>query len=192
MKSIREDWKFHHILLYTCIYKHFSDWIAKSLSILKIECWHLCFSNFAQWKSLLALSSLQFFLEQFSMWQQGCRGALKSIKRSYLQIEKNNALKTRASGHVNSWTHVPDRASAFFGPWSSLLPWASWSAGCPQPACSALKARYGGSNMKKINNGCRHLILYMMEDIKKVNLKNVFLWLFSVTDPLKIQNGRQI
>ena len=32
----------------------------------------------------------------------------------------------------------------------------------------------------------------MMEDIKKVNLKNVFLWLFSVTDPLKIQNGRQI
>ena len=54
------------------------------------------------------------------------------------------------------------------------------------------KARYGGSNMKKINNGCRLLILYMMEDIKKVNFKNVFLWLFSVTDPLKIQNGRQI
>ena len=46
--------------------------------------------------------------------------------------------------------------------------------------------------MKKINNGCRHLILYMMEDIKKVNLKNVFLRLFHVTDPLKIQNGRQI
>ena len=32
----------------------------------------------------------------------------------------------------------------------------------------------------------------MMEDIKKVNFKNVFLWLSSVTDPLKIQNGRQI
>ena len=32
----------------------------------------------------------------------------------------------------------------------------------------------------------------MMEDIKKVNFKNVFLWLFSVTDPLKIQNGHQI
>ena len=58
--------------------------------------------------------------------------------------------------------------------------------------CSWFKARYGGSNMKKINNGCRLLILYMMEDIKKVNFKNVFLWLFSVTDPLKIQNGRQI
>ena len=29
----------------------------------------------------------------------------------------------------------------------------------------------------------------MMEDIKKVNLKNVFLWLFSVTDPLKIQKA---
>ena len=60
------------------------------------------------------------------------------------------------------------------------------------PITSQLKARYGGSNMKKMNNGCRHLILYMMEDIKKVNFKNVFLWLFSVTDPLKIQNGRQI
>ena len=34
----------------------------------------------------------------------------------------------------------------------------------------------------------------MMEDIKikKVNFKYVFLWLFSVTDPLKIQNGRHI
>ena len=32
-----------------------------------------------------------------------------------------------------------------------------------------LKARYGGSNMKKINNGCRLLISYMMEGIKKVN-----------------------
>ena len=32
----------------------------------------------------------------------------------------------------------------------------------------------------------------MMEDIKKVDFKNVFLWLFSVTDPLKVQNGRQI
>ena len=46
-----------------------------------------------------------------------------------------------AAGHVNSWTHVPDRASAFFGPWNSLLPWASWSAGCPQPAPSALKTK---------------------------------------------------
>ena len=47
------------------------------------------------------------------------------------------------------------------------------------------KARYGGSNMKKINNGYRLLISYMMEGIKKVNLKNGILWLFSVTDPLK-------
>ena len=31
------------------------------------------------------------------------------------------------------------------------------------------KARYGGSNMKKINNGGRLLIFYMMEGIKKVN-----------------------
>ena len=30
--------------------------------------------------------------------------------------------------------------------------------------------------MKEINNGCRHLILYMMEGIKKVNLKNVFFY----------------
>ena len=32
-----------------------------------------------------------------------------------------------------------------------------------------VKARYGGSNMKKINNGGRLLIFYMMEGIKKVN-----------------------
>ena len=38
-------------------------------------------------------------------------------------------------GHVNSWTRVPDLASAFFGPWNSLLLWASWSA------CSALKTK---------------------------------------------------
>ena len=31
------------------------------------------------------------------------------------------------------------------------------------------KARYGGSNMKKIDNGGRLLIFYMMEGIKKVN-----------------------
>ena len=55
-----------------------------------------------------------------------------------------------------------------------------------------LKARYGGSNMKKINNGCRLLISCMMEGIKKVNLKNGILWLFSVTDPPKIQDGRHI
>ena len=54
------------------------------------------------------------------------------------------------------------------------------------------KARYGGSNMKKINNGCRLLISYMMESIKKVNLKNGILWLFSITDPPKIQDGRHI
>ena len=54
------------------------------------------------------------------------------------------------------------------------------------------KARYGGSNMKKINNGGRLLIFYMMEGIKKVNWKNGILWLFSVTDPPKIQDGRQI
>ena len=48
-----------------------------------------------------------------------------------------------------------------------------------------VKARYGGSNMKKISNGCRLLIFYMMEGIKKVNWKNGILWLFSVTDPLK-------
>ena len=40
---------------------------------------------------------------------------------------------------------------------------------------SRLKARYGGSNMKKINNGCRLLISCMMEGIKKVNLKNGIL-----------------
>ena len=57
---------------------------------------------------------------------------------------------------------------------------------------SLLKARYGGSNMKKINNGGRLLIFYMMEGIKKVNWKNGILWLFSVTDPPKIQDGRQI
>ena len=56
----------------------------------------------------------------------------------------------------------------------------------------AVKARYGGSNMKKINNGGRLLIFYMMEGIKKVNWKNGILWLFSVTDPPKIQDGRQI
>ena len=55
-----------------------------------------------------------------------------------------------------------------------------------------LKARYGGSNMKKITNGCRLLISCMMEGIKKVNLKNGILWLFSVTDPPKIQDGRHI
>ena len=33
---------------------------------------------------------------------------------------------------------------------------------------------------------------YMMEGIKKVNLKNGILWLFSVTDPPKIQDGRHI
>ena len=55
-----------------------------------------------------------------------------------------------------------------------------------------VKARYGGSNMKKINNGGRLLIFYMMEGIKKVNWKNIILWLFSVTDPPKIQDGRQI
>ena len=32
-----------------------------------------------------------------------------------------------------------------------------------------IKARYGGSNMKKNNNGGRLLIFYMMEGIKKVN-----------------------
>ena len=32
-----------------------------------------------------------------------------------------------------------------------------------------LKALNGGSNMKKINNGGRLLIFYMMEGIKKVN-----------------------
>ena len=32
----------------------------------------------------------------------------------------------------------------------------------------------------------------MMKDINKVNYKNVFLLLFSVSDSLKIQNGRQI
>ena len=37
------------------------------------------------------------------------------------------------------------------------------------------KARYGGSNMKKINNGGRLLIFYMMEGIKKVNRKNGIL-----------------
>ena len=56
----------------------------------------------------------------------------------------------------------------------------------------SFKARYGGSNMKKINNGGRLLIFYMMEGIKKVNWKNWILWLFSVTDPPKIQDGRQI
>ena len=55
-----------------------------------------------------------------------------------------------------------------------------------------LKARYGGSNMKEFNNGGRLLIFYMMEGIKKVNWKNGILWLFSVTDPPKIQDGRQI
>ena len=34
-----------------------------------------------------------------------------------------------------------------------------------------LKARYGGSNMKKINNGCRLFISCMMEGIKQVNFK---------------------
>ena len=58
--------------------------------------------------------------------------------------------------------------------------------------CKYIKARYGGSNMKKINNGGRLLIFYMMEGIKKVNWKNGILWLFSVTDPPKIQDGRQI
>ena len=32
----------------------------------------------------------------------------------------------------------------------------------------------------------------MMEGIKKVNWKNGILWLFSVADPPKIQDGRQI
>ena len=32
----------------------------------------------------------------------------------------------------------------------------------------------------------------MMEGIKKVNFKNGILWLFSVTDPRKIQDGRHI
>ena len=54
------------------------------------------------------------------------------------------------------------------------------------------KARSMGSNMKKINNGGRLLIFYMMEGIKKVNWKNGILWLFSVTDPPKIQDGCQI
>ena len=31
-----------------------------------------------------------------------------------------------------------------------------------------------------------------MEGIKKVNLKNGILWLFIVTDPPKIQDGRHI
>ena len=57
---------------------------------------------------------------------------------------------------------------------------------------TGVKARYGGSNMKKINNGGRLLIFYMMESIKKVNWKNWILWLFSVTDPPKIQDGHQI
>ena len=30
-------------------------------------------------------------------------------------------------GYVNSCTHVPDLASAFFQQWKSLLLWASWS-----------------------------------------------------------------
>ena len=61
----------------------------------------------------------------------------------------------------------------------------------PKVFCG-IKARYGGSNMKKINNGGRLLIFYMMEGIKKVNWKNGILRLFSVTDPPKIQDGRQI
>ena len=32
----------------------------------------------------------------------------------------------------------------------------------------------------------------MMEGFKKVNLKNGILWLFGVTDPPKIQDGRHI
>ena len=45
---------------------------------------------------------------------------------------------------------------------------------------------------EKINNGGRLLIFCIKKGIKKVNLKNWILWLFSVTDPPKIQDGRQI
>ena len=45
--------------------------------------------------------------------------------------------------------------------------------------------------MQKIENGCTLLIFYMMEDIKKVKEKNVFLHHFSVTDPPKIQYGHR-
>ena len=70
----------------------------------------------------------------------------------------------------------------------SLTGEVKWTQVCSD----SLKARYGGSNMKKINNGGRLLIFYMMEGIKKVNWKNGILWLFSVTDPPKIQDGLQI
>ena len=46
---------------------------------------------------------------------------------------------------------------------------------CSSGGMSLIKARYGGSNMKKINNGCRLLISCMMEGIKKVNLENGIL-----------------
>ena len=48
-----------------------------------------------------------------------------------------------------------------------------------------LRPGMGVQIWKKINNGCRLLMSYMMEGFKKVNLKNGILWLFSVTDPLK-------
>ena len=38
-KKLTDSLPFHHILSL----KHFSDWVSKSLSILKIECWHFCY-----------------------------------------------------------------------------------------------------------------------------------------------------
>ena len=55
-----------------------------------------------------------------------------------------------------------------------------------------LKVGYGVQTREKNTNWCRHMILCMMENIKNVNFKNVFLWLFCVTETLKTQNGRQI
>ena len=60
------------------------------------------------------------------------------------------------------------------------------------PGYLGLRPGMGVQIWKKINNGGRLLIFYMMEGIKKVNWKNGILWLFSVTDPPKIQDGRQI
>ena len=47
---------------------------------------------------------------------------------------------------------------------------------------------YGGvgcSNMKNIDIECRYLILYMIEAVKKVNVKNGVLRLIGVNDPLQ-------
>ena len=87
-----------------------------------------------------------------------------------------------------SWIHLNVFSILF-----SLVPDCSISiANTLEILQSRIKAKYGGSNMKKNNNGGRLLIFYMMEGIKKVNWKNLILWLFSVTDPSKIQDGRQI